>query len=125
MSKETNVQTTMGRPKIKINWDEFDKLCLLQCTLAEIASWFNCSEDTIERRCKEKHEMTFADVYKIKSKPGKISLRRLQFKAAENGNTAMLIWLGKQWLGQKDTSKYELGGQGGGPLEIKVKLENE
>jgi hypothetical protein len=34
---------------------------------------------------------------------GKMSLRRKQFKAAiEDGNTTMLIWLGKQYLEQKD-----------------------
>lgn len=33
---------------------------------------------------------------------GKQSLRRKQFKAAENGNPTMLVWLGKQYLGQTD-----------------------
>jgi hypothetical protein len=29
-------------------------------------------------------------------------LRRLQWKLARAGNATMLIWLGKQWLGQTD-----------------------
>ncbi len=32
-------------------------------------------------------------------------LRRAQFKAAFNGNTSMLIWLGKNRLGQTDSPK--------------------
>ena len=91
-----------GRPKLLIDWDELDRLCDMQCTLFEISNWFKCSEDTIERRCKEEKRLTFADYFKKMSAGGKISLRRAQFKAATGGSVAMLIWLGKQYLGQKD-----------------------
>ena len=33
---------------------------------------------------------------------GKISLRRAQFEKAIGGNVAMMIWLGKQHLDQRD-----------------------
>jgi len=91
----------MGRPQKEIDQKQFEKLCGLQCPLHEIASWFECSEDTIERWCKRTYSMTFADAYKIHSAQGKISLRRFQFKQAER-STAMAIWLGKQWLDQKE-----------------------
>ena len=91
-----------GRPKVEIDWEMFDKLCAFQCTLSEISDWFGCSEDTIERRCKDEKKMYFADYFKKKASAGKISLRRSQWQAAQNGNTALLIWLGKQYLGQKD-----------------------
>lgn len=91
-----------GRPRIEIDWDEFDKLCALQCTLAEIAGWFDCSEDTIENRVKEIKGMGFSDYFRIKSSKGKISLRRAQFQLANQGNATMLIWLGKQWLDQSE-----------------------
>ena len=35
------------------------------------------------------------------------SLRRAQLKSALNGNPSMLIWLGKQYLNQKDASHLE------------------
>lgn len=35
---------------------------------------------------------------------GNISLRRTQKQQADSGNATMLIWLGKQWLGQRDPS---------------------
>ncbi|GAH61840.1 unnamed protein product, partial [marine sediment metagenome] len=54
-----------GRPKIKIDWEEFNKLEIMQCTIEEIASWFGCSVDTIERRVKEKYEMTFAEHFEF------------------------------------------------------------
>ncbi len=91
----------MGRPRIEIDAKQFEKLCGLQCPLWEIAAWFQCSEDTIERWCKREYKLTFADAYKRLSAGGKIALRRMQFKQAEK-NYAMAIWLGKQWLGQRD-----------------------
>ena len=91
----------MARPKIKINWVDFDKLCALQCTQVEIAEWFDCSIDTIARAVKREFGEGFAEYYKKKSSKGKISLRRYQWELAKT-NTAMAIWLGKQYLGQKD-----------------------
>lgn len=91
----------MARPQIEINKEHFEQLCKLQCTLDEIAGFFKCSQDTIERWCKKTYEENFADVYKRNSQDGKISLRRWQFKMAEK-NVTMAIWLGKQYLGQAE-----------------------
>lgn len=93
----------MGRPKIYIDQKEFEKLCKLQCTLEEIAGWFDCSEDKIEMWCKETYLTTFSEIFKVKSQGGKVSLRRMQFKLAET-SSAMAIWLGKQYLGQRDVA---------------------
>ena len=95
-----------GRPKIEVNFAEVDKLCQIQCTGEEIASFFGISYDTLERRCKEQFKMSLAEYIKEKSAKGKSSLRRLQWKAAMSGNVTMLIWLGKQYLGQSDKTNY-------------------
>jgi hypothetical protein len=92
----------MARPRIEINWVDFDKLCNIHCTLIEISEWFNCSEDTIERAVKREKGMGFADYYKKKSGRGKISIRRKMFDVAQSGNVTMLIWLSKQLLGYTD-----------------------
>ena len=99
-------QKKMGRPKKEIDQTMFEKLCSIMCTLEEIAGIFDCSEDTIERWCKETYQTTFAEAYKRHSATGKSSLRRMQFKLAER-SAAMAIWLGKQYLGQKDTVEIE------------------
>lgn len=93
----------MGRPKIEVRQDEFEKLCFLQCTLDEIAGFFDCSADTIENWCKATYSMTFSDIFKIKAQGGKISLRRSQFNLAKT-SAAMAIWLGKQYLNQRDVA---------------------
>lgn len=95
-----------GRPKIQIDNKQFEKLCGMQCTLEEIAGFFDCSMDTIERWCKRSYKMTFAETYKKYSYAGKLTLRRAQFKLAEK-NASMAIWLGKQYLGQKDVVETE------------------
>jgi len=99
---------TMGRPRIEIDWKELDKLCGLQCSLEEIAGWFDCSIDTIEARIKETHGMTFPEYFAQKRSSGKISLRRKQYETAMAGNPTMLIWLGKQYLGQTDKVVQEV-----------------
>lgn len=97
----------VGRPHKEINQEQFEKLCALQCTLSEIASWFKCSEDTIERWCQRTYKQGFADAFKVYSADGKISLRRFQFKQAEK-SYAMAIWLGKQWLGQREVVEAQI-----------------
>ena len=92
---------TTGRPQKEIDKKIFENLCGLQCTLEEIAGVFDCSADTIERWCKREYGETFAETYKKHSAKGKMSLRRTQFKLAEK-SAAMAIFLGKNYLGQKD-----------------------
>ena len=102
----------MGRPRKEIDKAQFEKLCKIQCALDEIADWFNCSEDTIERWCKRTYQdedgnpLTFAEVYKKYSAGGKIVLRRAQMKLAEK-NATMAIFLGKNYLGQTDKTEIE------------------
>ncbi len=90
-----------GRKPLYIDKEQFENLCKMQCTLAEIAGWFDCSEDTIERWCKKTYKMKFAEIYGQKREAGKISLRRSQFQMAQT-NPTMAIFLGKQYLGQTD-----------------------
>lgn len=96
-----------GRPKIEIDQKQFEGLCAIFCTEEEIADFFDCSVDTIGRWCKRTYDLTFAEVYKKKSAKGKASLRRMQYKAAESGNISMLIFLGKNYLGQTDRPEIE------------------
>lgn len=92
----------MGRPKKEIDKNLFEKLCELQCTETEISGVFDVCEDTLNNWCKNTYDMTFSDTFKKKSSKGKMSLRRLQYRLADDGSTAMAIWLGKQWLNQTD-----------------------
>lgn len=98
----------VGRPKINLNPAKVEALAALQCTFDEIASGLGVSTDTLERRRKEETEI--AEAIKRGREEGKRSLRRLQWEAAQKGNTTMLVWLGKQWLGQRDKAEAEVKG---------------
>lgn len=91
----------MGRPRAEIDRKQFENLCGLQCTLEEICGWFGVCSDTLESWCKRTYKMNFSEVFKQKRGVGKISLRRSQWRLAEK-NANMAIWLGKQYLGQRD-----------------------
>lgn len=88
----------MARPRKEIDFDQFEKLCALHCTLFEIAAWFDVSEDTIERRVTEEYGQRFADVYKQKRVAGRISIRRRMMEVAMSGSVPMLIFLSKNLL---------------------------
>ena len=88
---------------VPIDLDQLEKLCGLQATDQEVASWFNVSTRTIERRRKE---AKFAEVMERGKARGRISIRRAQMKMLEGGNATMGLWLGKQYLGQTDQVEY-------------------
>lgn len=106
----------MGRPKIDIDFELVDNLIKIFCTGEEIASVLGVHYDTLYNRVKEEFDMTFSDYIKSKQGEGKASLRRMQWKKAQAGNSTMLVWLGKQYLGQTD--KQELTGKDGGAIKI-------
>ena len=64
--------------------------------------------DTLNRGLKRDGFGGFTDYFEQKSSFGKASLRRRQYKLAEEGNPTMLIWLGKQWLGQSEKKEITI-----------------
>ena len=85
----------MGRPKkYIIDPKQIQKLASLGCTNKEISEFFGCSADLLEKSYSEFLTKGRAEV--------KIRLRQWQWKAAEKGNVAMQILLGKNMLGQQD-----------------------
>jgi hypothetical protein len=98
----------MGRPQIVVNWNLVTALCEIQATLEEIVAVVKISEATLERACKREHRRTFADFSREKRRGGFISLRRAQWNRAIGGSDTMLIWMGKQHLGQKDIRVEEI-----------------
>lgn len=85
-----------GRPKKEIDYEAVEKLASIQCTQDEIANFLGLSVRTLQR------DEEFCQLYKKGMDNGKMSLRRTQFKIAEKGNASMAIFLGKQYLGQRD-----------------------
>jgi hypothetical protein len=84
----------MPRPNVRIDEAQVEEMAAIGCTVAEIAGIVGCSPRTVERRAA-------APVARGRVRLN-ISLRRRQIEMAMSGNASMLIWLGKQLLGQRD-----------------------
>jgi len=84
-----------GRPLLKIDLVQLEKLAIMHCTNREIASFFDCSVDTITDR--------FSDLIEKGKDKGKARLRRAMWQAATEKNHAiMMIFLAKNLLGMSD-----------------------
>lgn len=85
----------IGRDCKVVPPQEVEDLAMLGCKNNEICDWFGIDKSTLIRNFEREL---------IKGRENlKHSLRRAQLKAALGGNVVMLIWLGKNMLGQSDS----------------------
>ena len=103
-----------GRPRKELTEDDWNKLIAMiriQCTQDEICGIFGMTAETLNTRIQERGEESFSTLFKKHSDEGRASLRRAQWKAAtEDHNPTMLVWMGKQMLGQQDKLHTEHSG---------------
>lgn len=90
----------MGRPRTEISEEAVELAASLGAPNTEIADFFGVTEAVIRKR--------FSEILLKGRAARRMKLREFQWKAAERGNTAMLIWLGKQDLGQTEKIQQEL-----------------
>ncbi len=126
-----------GRPRIDLDMELLAKLCSIQCTQAECANVLGVSQSTLQRRLDEETGDGFEPFFDLHSAEGKVSLRRAQFKAAlgtpavkatettlavqaRQPNITMQIWLGKQYLDQKDKQDVVIADPEGNALRFTV-----
>ena len=95
-----------GRPPKEFDRELFENLCGIMCTEAEICGIFHTTDKTLNNWLKRTYNMDFSEAFKMYSARGKMNLRRYQFKLAQK-NASMAIFLGKNYLGQKDSLEYE------------------
>ena len=85
------------------------KLAEVGCTNREIADILYCSHDTLETK--------YIDALREGRANRKQNLRRRQYQLAMDGNPTMLIFLGKNDLGQSDKHEIEHSAT---PIEIVI-----
>lgn len=110
----------MGRHKKDIDWEVAEKAASLMCTGEEIAALCKVSYDTLIRQIKEQGYTDFADWFEERAAATRKSLRRKQLDTAFAGNATMQIWLGKQYLGQKEKSEVDNNNK-----EIKIVIDDD
>ena len=82
------------RHAASMNPKEIENMAKIGCTLEEMAAIMDCSIQTLETH--------FGDLIRRNRNEGAACLRRKQMQVAMSGNPAMLIWLGKHKLGQRE-----------------------
>lgn len=92
----------MSRPEKPIDWKLVDRLLIAGCMGTEIAAHFDMHPNTFYDRVQAEYGIGFTEYSSQKKQKGESLLRSKQFDTAMSGDKTMLIWLGKQRLGQKE-----------------------
>jgi hypothetical protein len=105
MGKRGPPPGTGGRPRAEIDLAVVKRAAALGCTNGELAVIAGVSPRAFSDHLRQDPDMRQAldegrDV-------GRTTLRRLQWQLAEAGHPTMLIWLGKQLLGQRDKADID------------------
>lgn len=107
MSEKETTKNKGGRPRKEVDWPILDAT-IVWASCSYCAEKLDMSNDTLTERIKEKYDMSFPE-YKYKRQESvRLNLLTKQYEVAMNGNTTMLIWLGKQHLGQRDKFETEI-----------------
>jgi DNA polymerase III epsilon subunit-like protein len=95
--------------KLVIDWKKAAWLCEAGCKTAEIVATMGVSYDTFLRRCAEDNDITFSNFRLRHRARGDAILTEKQYKIATGmtmkGDKTMLMWLGKNRLGQRDRTE--------------------
>lgn len=103
-----------GRKKIAIDYEKVENYAARMASYDEIADIMGVNTSTLER------DPEFLRHHKKGMQKGRVALRSKQFELAMAGNPTMLVWLGKQVLGQRDKQDTEITGKDGSPLTVKI-----
>lgn len=106
-----------GAPRKVIDIDVMKRAASIGCSKEETAALLGVSRATFYNHLNE--DPGLADAFDEAASNGKATLRRLQWQRAMNGSDTMLIWLGKNLLGQTD--RHELSGPDGGAISYVVR----
>lgn len=109
----TQKKPKKGGPRWYPDYDKVEVAASLFPTDSEMAVLLECSRETIKRLKADTDD--YNDAVSRGQDKRRIKLRRLQWKTAEEGNPTMMIFLGKQHLGQAD--KQEVTGKDGEALQ--------
>ena len=90
----------------EIDVEVMKRAASIGCTMGEIAVMLGIARSAFYRHLEK--DPSLRDIIEEGLESGKTSLRRHQWQRAEAGSDTMLIWLGKQMLGQRDRLPDEI-----------------
>lgn len=100
-------QEGSGRPRKVIDLALVEKLAQIHASQEEIAATLGVSVGYVSEHLKDGADPAFAAAHARGWSNGRLNLRRRQLEKAMGGDSTMLIWLGKNMLGQADKSEVK------------------
>lgn len=98
----------MARPRAKIDWEKAERLAQAGCNGVQIAAYMGIHEDTLYGACERELKTGFSAWLANKRSKGDAMILARQFESAlKDKDRAMLIWLGKQRLNQRERRDYD------------------
>jgi hypothetical protein len=114
----------MGRPIVEIDKDTFEAVMGIPfVTYASACEVLKCSQSTLQRWVTKEYKKTFEQIKQEKLEGVKLKLMGKQLEVAMKGNVSMLIFLGKNLLGQSDNVRAEVNADS--TLKLLYSLENK
>ena len=83
-----------------------ERAASIGCTVEEIAAILGIARSTLFER--KADDPAIEDAIEKGRETGRATFRRLQWDRAQQGSDTMLIWLGKQMLGQRTMLPWRL-----------------
>ncbi len=111
----------MAISKRTIKTADVERVGRLQCTVREAAAFLGIRVTTMSSLLKK--DKRIRDAWERGKSLGLLSLRRKQMRLS-GVNAQMAIFLGKNYLGQRDVTTTQLTGEDGGPIDIDVSQLN-
>lgn len=97
------------KPKVHIDWDQVNGMLQTQASTEDVAQAIGISRDSLYVRCKKETGMQYTEFRQKAKATGLTRLRAKQYAVAMEGHPTMLVWLGKQHLGQKENPETDNG----------------
>ena len=130
MIDATNVPMAASEPiegkqvagHVVFDLDQIEYMARQHCEFKEIAQFYRCHETTVRNRYSKDPD------FRAAMDRGRFStieiLRRKQIEQAADGNTQMLIWLGKQILGQTEKADVDAMSRNA-PIQIVIERPSD
>lgn len=110
----------MEYKKKEINWDKLDALLQFKVTKSFCADYLETSEDTLERRIKKKHGVTFSEYREKKAQGMGLKLQQKAIQMAMSGNVTMMIFCLKNIANWTDKTETEHSSNTEKPVSIVI-----
>lgn len=94
--------TKTGPKETELDWQQLNNYLELGASCVDCSEFLGVSEDKIQDHIRKYHNKTFLQYRNSKLTKKRMKLREKQMEVAMEGSVLMLIWLGKQELGQSD-----------------------